>query len=300
MMQAESGDRRGTAATLQDRISRFSSIVRVPDPSQPAERAVLIALPVAALAAAAWSLAGDSPGLWVALQRGGVMLLGTCGAWAVARELLPDDRAGALVSFALAFFACLAVAEPGLVTLFATLGLVRIVNRSSGLAARMPDSVVVAALVVWAVYATASPWFAAVGALAFLLDATLRRPLQRHLLFMLVCGVAMVVYIVDHDVAWLEAAPPARLPEWLAVIALVVFSLHLLLLRRVEAHGDAGGERLDVERVKGGMAIATLASLQGLDHLPDVVLLVASVGGLCIGIAFRRAFRASGSGPPAT
>ena len=298
MMQAETRDLRGIASALQDRFRRFSSILRVPDPSQPAERAVLIALPVAALAGVAWSLAADSPAIGVALQRGGVMLLGTYGAWALARELLPDDRAAALVSFALAFFTCLALARPSLLTLFATLGLVRIVNRSSGLAARMPDSVAVAALVVWAVYATASPWFAAVGALGFLLDATLRRPLQRELLFMLVCGVAMVAYIVDHDVAWLEPVPPARLMEWLAVIALVLFSLHLLLLRQVDANGDAGGERLDVERVRGGMAIAILAALQGLDRLPDVALLVASIGGLCFGIAFRRAFRASGRVPP--
>jgi hypothetical protein len=31
--------------------------------------------------------------------------------------------------------------------------------------------------------------------------------------------------------------------------------------------------------------------LQGLEALPQVILLIATIGGLCIGIAFRRSFR---------
>jgi hypothetical protein len=282
-------------AVSQHRIYRFTSVGRPLDPAVPTNRAVLILMPLAAGVGVAWSLAGGASG-WAAVQQGLVFLLAVFGAWALARELLPDLPAVAFVSLALAFLACLATPSPGLLTLFATLGLVRIVNRSTGLAARVPDSVAVTALVIWTVYRTGNPWFGAVGAYAFLLDASLRKPLKRQLPFALVCVGAMVVYIVDHDVNWLQVKVPDNLLEWLGVFALVLFSLNLVLMRKVHSKGDVGATRLDLERVKGGMSVGLLATLQGIDEWAEVVLLVATIGGLCLGIAFRRAFRPSSKG----
>lgn len=280
----------------EHRIYRFTSIGRPLDPRVATNRAVLILLPVAAVAGVVWSQLGNGGGWSEGLRMGFVFPLALFGAWALGRELLPDDPAAAFASLALALVACLVSSSPGLLTLFATLALVRVVNRSTGLPARVPDSIIVLVLVIWTVYHTASPWFGAVGAFAFLLDATLKKPVKRHVPFALICLGAMVVYTVDHDVEWLDITAPHRLPEWLGVLALVLFSLNLVLLRKVHSRGDVGDARLDVERVKGGMAVAVLATLQGLDTMPDVALLAATIGGLCLGIAFRRAFRSSGKG----
>jgi hypothetical protein len=59
-------------------------------------------------------------------------------------------------------------------------------------------------------------------------------------------------------------------------------------------------EQLDLARVKAGMVIGVLATLQGLESMPQVILPLASIGGLCIGIAFRRAFRSPVKNPPAS
>ena len=272
------------------RIYQVTSIGRPLDPAWPSNRAVMFLMPAAALAGFAFALLGGMPvlaGLWVAA----VFALAVFGTWALARELLPDDHVASFVSMGLGFMTALAYLTPGLLVLFTTLGLVRIVNRSTGLKARTSDSIVVTCLLVWTVYATESPWFGMVGAVAFFLDGVLVKPQKKQWLFSLLCFGCMVVYIVDHDVDWWLVLVPDVLLEWLAVLALLMFALSLFLLKKVHSRGDTDHVRLDVERVKAGMGIAILATLQGLEVMPQVALLVATIGGLCLGIAFRRAFR---------
>lgn len=277
------------------RIYRYTSIGRPLDPAYSTNRAVLILLPVSLLLGLAWSLYSGT-GWPEALSNGLVFMGAIFGSWALGRELLPDDHAAAFVSMALAFVVCLAYYSPGLIVLFATLGLVRVVNRSTGLAATTRDSFLVSALAIWTVYATGSPWFLAIAALVFLLDAILKNPQKKQLFFSLLCIAAMVVYIVDHDSDWLSFAIPASLGQWLAILATLMFGLNLPLLKKVHSQGDVDGKRLDVDRVKAGMMIALLATLQGLHNIIDVVILVATIAGLCLGIAFRRSFRSSGKG----
>jgi hypothetical protein len=82
----------------------------------------------------------------------------------------------------------------------------------------------------------------------------------------------------------------------LAIATALILSLNLLLLKKVHSRGDVNGKRLSPERVKAGTGIALLAYLQGLDQMPEVILLVATIGGLCLGIAFRRSFRSTAKG----
>jgi hypothetical protein len=197
---------------------------------------------------------------------------------------------------AMAFLACLAFYSPGLMVLLSTLGLVRIVNRSTGLAARLSDSVVVSVLVIATVYATQSPWLGAVAALAFVLDASLKNPLRRQLLFAALCLASMVIYIVDYDVNWLSIQAPGSLLQWLAILCTLMVGLNLYLLKKIHSRGDVGGKRLNLDRVRAGMVIALLALLQGLDKMPEVILLLATIAGLCLGMAFRRSFRSTAKG----
>jgi hypothetical protein len=277
------------------RIYRYTSIGRPLDPSWPSNKAVLFLVPIALLFGIAWTLMmGQS---WqTALSNGGVFALAIFGSWALGRELLPDDHAAAFVSMAVALLACMSYYSPGLWVLFTTLGLVRIVNRSTGLKARTRDSVVVFLMVIMTVYTNESPWFAAVAALAFALDAGLKEPQRRQLLFAILCLATMIIYIVDHDTEWLSFQAPGALIQWVAIATTLLFGLNLALFKKVHSKGDVGDKRLDPERVKAGMGIAMLATLQGLGQMVDVILLVASITGLCLGVAFRRSFRASGKG----
>jgi len=277
------------------RIYKYTSIGRPLDPAWPSNKAVIYLMPVAALAGLLFSFY-QGAGLWPAIQGGLVFLLAVFGTWALARELLPDDQAAAFVSMAVGFLTCLAFGSPGLLVLFTTLGLVRIVNRSTGLVARTSDSVVITLLVIWSVYASQSPWMGAVAALAFFLDGVLKNPQKKQWLFALICFGSMVVYMVDHDVPWWRVLVPDSLMEWLALLALLVFSLNIILLKKIHSKGDVDNKRLELERVKGAMVIGVLAALQGLEAMPHVVLLVATIGGICIGITFRKAFRSPAKG----
>jgi hypothetical protein len=276
---------------VNHRVYQYTSIARPPDPAETAMRVILYLLPVAALlgAALAWRGGGDVPGV----LRGALeFALALYGSWALARELDPDDTPAAFLGAAVAMLAMILVAAPGLLIVYVTLGLVRVVNRSSGLPARRSDAIVLTVLAIGMMYVTDSPLFGLVAALAFLLDGSLREPLRRQWLFGLVCIGAFIVYVVDHDFGLARVGVPDSLFEWLGLLFVVIFLLDTVLLRRVRARGEVNNRPLDVNRVRGGMTVGALAALQGLTEGDRVVLIVAVLAGLCVGIALRKGFRA--------
>jgi hypothetical protein len=244
-------------------------------------------------AATAWMDGLSAPAV---VQQAFVFLLVVFAGWALARELDPDDHTAAFISMAAAVFAALVVDYPGLLIVFTTLGLVRIVNRTTGMAARKSDSVIVSILAILVIYLTESPFFGVAAALAFILDGTLREPLRHQWIFGLLCLGATVVYLVDHDIGLSYPAAPDSLFEWLGLLFLLIFALNTLLLKKVHSKGDFNGQRLDLNRVRGGMAVGLTAALQGIVRPDEVVIIVAAIAGICIGMAFRKGFKAPVSG----
>ena len=277
------------------RIYKYTSIGRPLDPAHWTNKAVLILMPLAAIFGAVMAWLGDGQGMQI-LHSAIAYLLISFGSWALARELFPDDKPAAFVSMALAILAALSFDSPGILIVFATLGLVRIVNRSTGMAARKTDSIIVTLLVFWVIYATRSPFYGAVAALAFVFDGSLKNPLRHQWAFALVCFGGMIVYMVDHDVGLAYFSAPDSLIEWLSLIALLILALDLFLLKKVRSVADLNGQPLDLTRVKGGMAVGLFAAFQGLGELENVILLVATVAGIAFGMAFRKAFQVPASG----
>jgi hypothetical protein len=277
------------------RIYKYTSIGRPLDPAFPTNKAVLILMPLGALlgAAAAWT-AGET-GMRVAQQAVHFLLI-VFSSWALARELDPDDPVAAFISMFLATAVALAVAEPGILVVFATLGLVRMVNRSTGLTAKTSDSVFLMLLVFAVIYTSQSPYFGLVAALAYILDGSLRQPFRQQWIFALLCLGATVVYMVDHDVGIGYLAAPDSLFGWLALLFLLLFALDTLLLKQVHSRGDVGNRALDPARVRGGMVVGLFAALQGIARPEGVVIIVAAIAGIGIGIAFRKGFKAPATG----
>lgn len=273
------------------RIYQYTSIGRPLDPAYPSNKAVLVLMPLAAVMGAmhAWL---DGGSLADVLAEAFEFLLILFGSWALARELDPDDNPAAFVSAALAMLAAFLVDEPGVLIVFSALLLVRTVNRSTGLESRLADSLIVTALAIWTMYATAIPFYGAVAGLAFILDGSLREPLRRQWIFGLICLAGSVVYMVDHDYSLAQLSAPATLFEWLSLVFLLMFALDALLLKKVHAHGDTDHRRLDVNRVRGGMGVGILAALAGFGRPQVVVIIVAVIAGLCIGMALRKGFKA--------
>ena len=118
------------------RIYQYTSIGRPLDPSFPSNKAVLILLPAAALLGAVFGWFNGGEGLDI-LETALRFALVLFGSWALARELAPDDPVVAFISVFAALLAAMLVDTFGLLVVFGTLGLVRIVNRSTGLPATM-------------------------------------------------------------------------------------------------------------------------------------------------------------------
>jgi hypothetical protein len=271
------------------KIYKLTSIGRPVDPAYPTNKAVLVILPLVLFA-----------GFGLALLKGVVVTDATLeglrlaliafGGWALARELAPDDQAAAFVCMFLATLGGLWADEAGILIVFATLGLVRLVNRSTGLQAKLSDSFILILLAFLVVYSTESPFYALVATVAFLLDGMLRDPVRRHWIFAIFSFIGMVVYMVDHDVSLEMITAPDTLAEWLSVLFLVLFAFMIILLPKPAALGDIGRKTLSRKRVRGGMLVALLALLQGLNLIQDVVVIACVIAGVCLGSVFRKSF----------
>jgi hypothetical protein len=272
------------------RIYQYTSIGRPLDPAWPTNKAVLILLPIAAVlgAALAWTAGGT---LTEVLLRALNVALVLFVSWALARELDPDDPSVAFISMAAGILAAVVIDSPDVLAAFAALGLIRVVNRSTGLAARKSDSLLLVLLSITVVYWSDSPLFGGVAALAFLLDGSLKDPLRHQWVFALVCLGAMVVYRVDHDLGFGQLGAPDSLFEWLSVLFLLMFALDTVLTRTTHARGDVNNRPLDPNRVRGGMVVGLLAALQGINRPAGVAVIVAAIAGICFGMAFRKGFR---------
>jgi hypothetical protein len=223
-----------------------------------------------------------------------VTALAAFGAWAMGREIAPDDQAAAFVAMAAAVVVMLLLGAGtygyGLLVLFTTLGLVRQVNRTTGLEARMSDSLVLLALSLWVIYSDVNPLFGLVAAVSFFLDGYLVKPLRRQLVFALFSAGAFVVYLVDHDLERGLYSMPHTLPQWAAALIAVIFALNLLSGKESSSFADVGKKKLDTARIRGGMLVALLAVIQGLPDIRDVGVLTAALAGVCLSSAFRRSF----------
>jgi hypothetical protein len=273
------------------RIYRYTSIGRPLKPAQSAHKAVLVLMLAGALVGAVSAWIDGLPVLQL-LQRALSFMLIAYGSWALARELDPDDQIAAFIGMAAGMFAALVVDAPGLLIVFTTLALARMVNRSSGLAARKSDSFVILLFVFLVMYLTDSPFYGIVAGIAFILDGSLREPLRHQWVFGLTCFGGTIVYMVDHDTGFDRIAAPESLFAWMSLLFLLIFALNTLLLKKVHSKGDANEKKLDPGRVRGAMMTGLFAAVQGIYRPEEVVIIVAVISGICFGMAFRKGFKA--------
>lgn len=266
-------------------VYAITSIGRPLEPAYPTNRAVIWLLPVAALiAGAAFALRhGFELGmLWSAL----IGALAAFGGWALARELAPDHDRAAFAAMLLAFATWLALDGAPVLPLFLGLFLVRIVNRSVGLPARIGDAIAVTVLAVGCAWSFGNAWLAFVGGMAFLLDATLPPGLTRQRAFAAVCIIAGGWLFATTGAAELAHAPVTGLARWLPIAIAVAFVVTILLTRSVAARGDATGEPLSIGRVRAGMWIglfvAAQSLLQGREQILELALVWASLAGAAL------------------
>lgn len=267
---------------------RLFALGRPLDPSWPSNRAVMVLVPVTGLAVSlgAWSVVGLDP--LVAAGMGLRWAAAIFGAWALARELAPDDQAAAFVAMAAAVLVLGAVPQTGLWLVFVGLATARLVNRTVGAEARPADSFAVLLLAGAAAWQTGlwSPMVAA--ALAFGLDARLvpAGP-RRHR------SLAVVSFVLG--AAWAFAGPsvaagsgtPTSVARATAWVCLFVFGAQIVRTRRLVSVDDTGSEALSPPRVRAGMltaAVLASGTLIGSRAVFDQALLTTAVLG-AVGLA---------------
>ena len=243
-------------------LNRFTSIARVLDPRYPTNRAVLLLLAPAAGIAGAMALLRGS-GLPEIAHSALFGMAAALAGWAFARELAPDLERLAFLSLLLTFGAFLTVESSSLLLLFTAQFLVRIVNRSVGLPARVIDSVFVAGLTVWATWAGSFPGLALIGALAFGLDASMKERYRRHWIFAVICLAAGGLSLEMQGQWWSPESLPAT-AAGLLLIVVVAYGLTMWRTRRVTSPADVTGKPLSSARVLAGMVVGLLAGLQAL------------------------------------
>lgn len=244
----------------RDRISEITSIGRSIDPSHPTNRAVLLLLPLAATVAGVLAASRDA-GLGEVLLRAGGGALAAFGAWALAREIAPDDEiAGAFLSMALGYAAFL-VLEAALAPLFAALLYARVVNRSTGLAATGLDALAVTGFALFTAWRIGSPWPAAVAAVAFALDAVLDRGLARQWLFAGLCAAGAIGLATAGLAPDIVPVQPDLVPRTVATILVVGAIALIATTRSVAARGDVTETPLSLGRVRGAQAVVLLTAL---------------------------------------
>ncbi|MBK1705196.1 hypothetical protein [Halochromatium glycolicum] len=189
-------------------------------------------------------------------------------AWALARELDPDAE---LAAFVAAGFTLPALAAaglgwlplPDLAALFLILLALRVVNRTTGLAATLPDTVGVLGLGLWLGY-EANPIYLALAVAALLIDGLLGRPDIRRLL--LAGGAALVgVLLLSFTDAPLSDSLLARALAPVALLAgLLIAALFATVIRaagQIQSHTDDTDEPLSSRRVRAGQGLALLTGL---------------------------------------
>ena len=275
----------------QDRIRAITSIGRPLDPSYPTNRAVLLLIPVAATVAGILAISPGA-GLVDILLRAASGALAAVGAWALAREIAPDDEiAGAFLSMGLGFAAFLVFDSAALAPLFAALLYARVVNRSTGLPATGVDSLVVTGFALFVGWRTGSPWPTAAGAVAFALDAVLPRGLARQWLFAGLCGAGAVGLTTAGLTPDVMPVQPELIPRTVATILVVGAIALIAATRSVTARGDHTDAPLSVGRVRGAQAVVLLTALavaaSGTAGIEAGSLIWACLAGVILPAAWR-------------
>ncbi|MDN7024270.1 hypothetical protein FGU65_05085 [Methanoculleus sp. FWC-SCC1] len=229
-----------------------SALVRSVDPAYPTNRNISILTLGVFAAAVALNLALGAgvlaSGIAAVLAAASVFL-----AWALARELDPEKEYAAFVAAGLAGGALLLLPlpDPGIALL--ALLLLRMVNRTTGLAAGYPDSVIVLAVAAWPLWQ--GHLFAGLAAIAaFLLDGVLSRPNRKQLVFALAAALETGLFAVTGRGLAIDIIGPRV--NGAVILASLLFLAVIGGSSTVEAAGDRTGRPLNPLRVQSAQVLA--------------------------------------------
>jgi hypothetical protein len=233
-----------------------STLGRPLDPSYRTNLIVLIITPILAIISGVYVFMSDSE-FMTALQAAFWMALAVFEAWALAREIDPDNDWSAFVAVALIVIAMFVLNFPAfsIIALFVSTMALRLTNRIVGPPATRSDSVLVLILVLIAAFFDS--WLIGlIAAGGFLLDATMSEPNRRHLAF---AGGAVAIVVVRGIIS-LGTIGNLSTNYIIAMVVVGIFYILTILANRSATVGtDIQGYPVDIRRFRAAMILALIA-----------------------------------------
>jgi hypothetical protein len=226
---------------------------------------------------------GTDPGWAGAAAAGARAGLAVFLAWAICRELDPDRAGAALVAALLAIGGLAALELPNITACVVVLLAVRVLTRTSGVPATLPDAALLIGLGVWV--GLDDGWvYPGAAAAALLADGLLPAHGRRRLTVTLAGAVAAfaTLYLIRQTGGAALVANPDVAASTVAVLAALLLLPTALAVSHVQAVADATGEPLLPLRVRAGQALALAVGLiatsgHGFDGLAELMPLWAAV-----------------------
>ncbi|AHM59996.1 hypothetical protein D770_08665 [Flammeovirgaceae bacterium 311] len=177
-------------------------------------------------------------------------------SWAITRELDPDSGWAAFLAIGLASVALWFWPYPLVKLLFLILMLLRLMNRSTGIAAKIPDVILILALTGWllweeqliaGVFATLALWS----------NGRLPNPQHSHKFLALAVGLATILAFLQY--------PAQRIPNELSIwvnISIITtatgFALYSRQLKSIKSTADATEQPLSLIRLRAAQLVTLL------------------------------------------
>lgn len=272
---------------------RLSGIGRPVDPSYPTNRAIV-------LLAMVGFAGGMARGFLDGAAWSGSGLLGVNAAvslflaWALTRDLAPDDNPAAFLSVGLVAAAWWMLGTQSLLIPVAFLLALRVVNRSTGKATEVVDTVAVLLILGWATWYVS--WALGIlGGMALWLDGILPRvPAQRARPYHVWAALPLLALV---GARFLAGGVDIALPQgWLVFLVVAALALTAgLIYPSPESTGDVDGEPLEDARVRSGLLLGivgtVLVTLDARVQAGGLAVLWCSLAGVVVGLPFLLARR---------
>jgi hypothetical protein len=265
-------------------LSNYSSLVRSIDPRYPTNLAIVF---ISTITGGIFFLISivQGAGIQASFSSGLAAAFSVFLTWALSREIDPDHDLSAFVGLALVLPGYWLLGRPSLLLILSLLILIRTINRSTGLPAKILDSLLLLGLGTWLSF-SGYPIFGILTAIMFFLDSRLPPPFPRHLYFsLLMVGITLI------SVFYLKPGLPRIIitgNELIYLSIIVILYLPLIISSRdITSVCDYTEEKLNPLRIQTTQIFALLTGmivwlLQGISGLISVIPLWAAVVGVSL------------------
>lgn len=203
-------------------------------------------------------------------------------AWALTKEIYPDNPGSAVIASFLGISSLFFTNNSGLLVAVFLLAVLRMVNRTTGVPLTVLDSILIMLMGTYLVYS--GKWvYGMLMGIAFLMDAVLEKPVRRHFLF---GGISILIGIFGLYKNYTAASFTSEyhLYHFFALLVLILFLIvRVIFAGTPHSLADISGEQLSRERIVAASLVTffagTLALLAGPSEIIATLPLWVAISG---------------------